>query len=98
MDIIEVKSLSIISGMTEESLKEELFDLGFPHPVASTKWEAIGHRIKINVPSKVIEVLETTKLSGTISAFETLRHLITPSVYLLGGSFTSGHPIPNTPL
>ena len=46
MDIIEVKSLSIISGMTEESLKEELFDLGFPHPVASTKWEAIDWNVK----------------------------------------------------
>ena len=46
MDIIEAKSLSIVSGMTEEILAEELFDLGFPHPVASTKWEAIDWNIK----------------------------------------------------
>ncbi|MEM6768861.1 MAG: DinB family protein [Bacteroidota bacterium] len=44
--IMEEKSLSTISGMTEENLKEELFDLGFPHPVASNKWEAIDWNVK----------------------------------------------------
>ncbi|MEM8899777.1 MAG: DinB family protein, partial [Bacteroidota bacterium] len=46
MAVMEETSLNIIAEMTEESLEEELFDLGFPHPVANTKWEAIDWNIK----------------------------------------------------
>lgn len=47
--LVQEKSLNIISNLSDEDLKEPLIEAKTPHPVASTKGEAIDWNIKHNM-------------------------------------------------